>query len=641
MRTSRNPKFVSLFLALTLLANLAPGFVGASFDQPQSLNFLKASGVDEWGVMALSSANSLNGVGLDFLKTDLGNVATDIEKRILAIVAAGQDPEAFGAANLVQKLTSHYNGAEIDAPAGLLNDDIFGLLAFDAVGTSSEVRNQLAATIKQNQNSDGGWSYLKTPSASDSNDTAMALMALLANRESPSAPAISHGFGYLAATQTQGGYSFDAASGFGPDAASTAWAISAQIAGGRSVPQSAISFLQSLQRTDGSFSWQPGGTGSALMTAYAVIALNNSGYPIHGPGQSGGNTTGSGNPGDSGSGQGNNGSTGTVNSLQFQVSIVGPDRTIFQNPLSFDSVSFVDSGGQPQTINQPVALGTITVAAAHPPGFSFVIRNTSLGFFVDSIAGIAPAGNRGWMYAVNGVKPSIGAGQYVLKNNDQVIWFYGSPNDPVPVSGLSGSVSSQVNLSVDIGNAPAAAPPTVSLQVSSNQIRLGQPVQLTWSSQNATLLVNATPDNWASGQLSGQVTLQPAGTTVYSLAVQGPGGIAQQSVTVNVDATPSVVFGVDVASIDFGKLLPGQESTVQILNLTNQGQTSLAISTSLQDTNVVYQQGLYLDNDLWSNYHSSLAANSKNSVFLQLRVPANYQGAGRKGAVLIFWAHPR
>lgn len=605
----RSSKIFRWFLAWGLLLATAPSPVVAVFSPSQAVSYLKTQPVDEWSVMALASAKALPGVNLDFLKTDPGSRPTDIEKRILAIAAAGADPQIFASVNLVQKLVQTFGGGEIAPEDNLLNDDIFGLLALAAVGTNQTVKTQLASFIKQNQNADGGWSYAKAPASSDSNDTAMAIMALLANGESSSSSAVSRGLGYLATTQTGGGYGFDAISGFGPDAASTAWVISAETAAGQNVPPAAVSFLQNLQRGDGSFSWQPGGSGSVLMTAYAVIALNNGFYPVRG----------------SGSGSGGGGAP------QFAVAILGPGITIFQGVLSFTQIFFTDSNGQTQTFGQPVAMGTVTEAASQT-GFTYVIRNTSLGLFVDTIAAVAPVGDRGWMYAVNGVKPNIGASQYVLNNGDRVVWFYGSPNDPVPVV-TPASVSLTANIL-----SPPASPPVVNLTVSATQIRLGQAVTLSWSTQNAASVTESAPDNWANGQLWGQVTVQPLGTTVYILTAEGPGGVVQQSVQVNVDTTPSVVFGVDTPGLNFGDLRPGQTSPEQVITLINSGNVNLTVTAVLPNADGVYQQGLLLDSQLWNGYKIMLSANRRKPVSVQVQVPGNYEGRGQRIGTLVFWA---
>ena len=123
-------KYASIVLTVALIFTFTPLPAAADYDQPAAVNYLKSRPLDEWGVMALASTSALGGVSLDFLKADPGAKPTDIEKRILAIVAAQQDPETFGQTNLIQKLTSNFNGTEINSnlASNLLNDDIFALI---------------------------------------------------------------------------------------------------------------------------------------------------------------------------------------------------------------------------------------------------------------------------------------------------------------------------------------------------------------------------------------------------------------------------------------------------------------------------------------------------------------------------------
>jgi len=50
-----------------------------------------------------------------------------------------------------------------------------------------------------------------------------------------------------------------------------------------------------------------------------------------------------------------------------------------------------------------------------------------LGVYVSSIGGLrekACGGTSGWVYEVNGVRPSTSCDKYLLKNGDVVVWKY-------------------------------------------------------------------------------------------------------------------------------------------------------------------------------------------------------------------------
>jgi peptidoglycan-associated lipoprotein len=86
---------------------------------------------------------------------------------------------------------------------------------------------------------------------------------------------------------------------------------------------------------------------------------------------------------------------------------------------------------------------------------------------------------------------------------------------------------------------PPPAAPTASLSAEPATIEAGQTVTLKWSSTNAT---EATISNVGSVPAEGKQELQPAKSTTFELVVNGPGGSATASATVNVVPPPPPVF---------------------------------------------------------------------------------------------------
>jgi peptidoglycan-associated lipoprotein len=84
--------------------------------------------------------------------------------------------------------------------------------------------------------------------------------------------------------------------------------------------------------------------------------------------------------------------------------------------------------------------------------------------------------------------------------------------------------------------APPPAQPTANLQASSNTIRRGDSVTLTWSSTNATSL-NLSP-GVGSVSAEGSQRVTPQDSTTYTLTATGPGGSADASVHITVNAPP-------------------------------------------------------------------------------------------------------
>ena len=585
---------LSLLFITSLLA-----FPVAAFNLSSAANFLKSQTVDDWSVMGLAAANALSGVNVDFLKTDPGAKPTDIEKRILAMVAAGRDPETFGSSNLITNLAANFNGTEIESPlaASILNDDIFGLLALAAADKQSLIQSKLAAFLKENQSSDGGFSHYKAPAGSNTDATSMAIMALLASGESANSQTIAKAFEFLASTKTSAGYSH--LPGGAADPFSTSWAIAANRAAGKSVPPEAMNFLNGFQRSNGSLD------DSALLTSYGLVAQT-AFFPVKG-------TAGGG---------------GALQTFTFPVQIIGPEGQIFQNSV---------------TVNQNTALASLT-EAGRSGGFSVITKSSALGLFVENVAGFGPNGDHGWLYAVNGTKPGISASQFPLQNNDRIIWFYGGPNDPVPTTGVGGGdtgggTPASVNLSANI-----ISPSPVELSLSSSRlsVQLGETVVLAWSSRNAAGNITSAPDNWAQNLGSGEKTVQPSRTTTYRIATTAANGaIVEKEITITVDTAPAVVFGVDIASVDFGDLKPGDVSSARTARLSNNGTANLRVTAALSNADSLYQQGLFLGSDSWQNYETELESNLGRTINMSLRVPANFSGTGRKTGTLIFWAQPR
>ncbi len=60
-------------------------------------------------------------------------------------------------------------------------------------------------------------------------------------------------------------------------------------------------------------------------------------------------------------------------------------------------------------------------------GLSVDARGTSYGTYVAAIGGLAEkehGGTSGWMYSVNGATPNTACSNYILKNDDTVVWYY-------------------------------------------------------------------------------------------------------------------------------------------------------------------------------------------------------------------------
>jgi len=83
---------------------------------------------------------------------------------------------------------------------------------------------------------------------------------------------------------------------------------------------------------------------------------------------------------------------------------------------------------------------------------------------------------------------------------------------------------------------PPAAKPTVSLSANPTSITKGQSSTLSWTSTDATTLTISPEVGAVSAQGSTSVT--PSDSTTYTITASGPGGSADSSVRVTVEAPP-------------------------------------------------------------------------------------------------------
>jgi hypothetical protein len=165
--------------------------------------------------------------------------------------------------------------------------------AWAMLGTASLSETvPLSATkaLKDLQLPNGGWEWTAEWGA-DTNNTALALQALIAAGEPVTSTSVVSGLAYLDAAQNADGgfpYSPDSPYGTDSDTNSTAYAVQALVATGEDPltgtwaisDANPISYLLSMQLPDGSFEWQPGYGGNQFATQQAVPALLNKTFPL-------------------------------------------------------------------------------------------------------------------------------------------------------------------------------------------------------------------------------------------------------------------------------------------------------------------------------------------------------------------------
>jgi Prenyltransferase and squalene oxidase repeat len=202
-----------------------------------------------------------------------GGSGTDAARGILTGVSGGIQPSRLSTSgdatksNLVARLAELFGGTQIGDP-GLLNDDIFGVLALHQAGAPQPILRRIVEGLRTRQLADGGWTWNNSPGApADTDMTGSALAAFCAAGVGVDDPDLQQTFTLLHSLQdpATGGFVAPPESfGIGVNADTTAWVTSGLIQCGID-PQAPewttdqgktpLDYLVSLQRPDGHFAW--------------------------------------------------------------------------------------------------------------------------------------------------------------------------------------------------------------------------------------------------------------------------------------------------------------------------------------------------------------------------------------------------
>lgn len=386
----------------------------------QAMAYFKASqkedggfgqgGITEWVMMAISSAGEdprrwyrEGKTPLDALrKAPLGRNPYDWIRMALVLASIGENPRDFHGVNCIQKIKGHYRENQFGDPLSL-RDDYWALLALAGTGEREcpEAQNSVRFILKH-QNPDGSWSASTTGVETCADNTAIAILSLVAAGVKPDAKAIRKGLGYLRKVQSDdGGYPYL----FMPsNAASDAWVLQALWATDKdpvkwkTEKQDVFNHLLGLQQKDGSFRWTADTPDSSLMmTAYAVPALLGKRYPLA-PSHS--------------------------NLATVDIRVEGENRTIFHTQIALNRASRV------------TAL-SVLAQAAQKAGVDYKIEYSGQGGYLKSVA----REEDGWQYRVNDRLPMLPADQWVLKGGEEVVWFFDIEGCKSPLRTFSSKTS--------------------------------------------------------------------------------------------------------------------------------------------------------------------------------------------------------
>ena len=197
--------------------------------------------------------------------------ATDRELGIMAAVAGGISPRHVGGRDLIKLLERSRRGGYYRGSS--TNGAIFGVIALRAA--RRPVPRAVVRQILRDQSSGGGFDYF--PEGEQADMTAAGIQALKAAGYSCSSKPIRRALKALDRFRVGGGYVLGI--GQRPNAQSTAWAVQARAACGRSVTGS-LRWLKARQAADGSVRYGPAEVGRIWVTGQVLPALARRWWPI-------------------------------------------------------------------------------------------------------------------------------------------------------------------------------------------------------------------------------------------------------------------------------------------------------------------------------------------------------------------------
>lgn len=232
----------------------------------------------------------------DWQATGPGGAGTDAARGILSGVAGGIQVSRLSTSldatksNLVARLAELYDGTQL-GDTGLLNDDIFGVLALHRAGAPQEMLLKLVEHLRTEQLPNGGWGWSTSPGApADTDMTGSAIAAFCAAGVATSDPDLNEALDLLHTLQdpATGGFVAPPESfGIGVNTDTTAWVTSGLVQCGidpqgpewtTSQGKTPFDYLLSLQRPDGHFDWTADFAGGPFETFSSVRPLMGDGF---------------------------------------------------------------------------------------------------------------------------------------------------------------------------------------------------------------------------------------------------------------------------------------------------------------------------------------------------------------------------
>jgi len=230
-----------------------------------------------WALLGLAASGQRPGpAALAYIRRGLGSIREigDIERTVLVVRAAGQDPRRFGGRDLIADIMRHRDrDGSFD---GYVSYSSFAILALrrSGVNASSGTIRRAATWIERHQNSDGGFN-VGGRGTSSVDDTGYAVQALVAAGRRTSR-STRRAAAFLAGAQGSTG-GFPLTRGGVPNSQSTAYAVQAFVAAGgyEARVRRGQAYLRTLTEANGLVRYSRTGRQTPVwVTAQALMALH-------------------------------------------------------------------------------------------------------------------------------------------------------------------------------------------------------------------------------------------------------------------------------------------------------------------------------------------------------------------------------
>jgi prenyltransferase beta subunit len=243
----------------------------------------------DWAPAGLNPIDYLNNSEMVLQST------TDYARLLLALSAADKGPRSKNI-KLADKIASfqqtdgHFGQPLLDETR-YINTHLWSILALSSAGHEIPQKELAREWLVTRQNNDGGFGWAEGI-ASDSDDTAIAIQALILLGEDPqTSPALTKAINYLKSCQKEDG-GFTSGNDWmssGSNASSTAWVVQALAAAGHDLSSGWVkggnnpsAYLMGLQDKSGFYYWKDDVIATPVSTtAQTIMALTRKPYPVN------------------------------------------------------------------------------------------------------------------------------------------------------------------------------------------------------------------------------------------------------------------------------------------------------------------------------------------------------------------------